>query len=65
MEDLEGKVNRANAEKTFQAVLFIFNTLFSLSKQNSVANSNDTVAYIVKMSYKQLYSSTYLKKKTL
>ena len=54
MEDLEGKVNRANAEKTFQAVLFIFNSLFSLSKQNSVANSNDTVAYIVKMSYKQL-----------
>ena len=65
MEDLEGKVNRAKAEKTFQAVLFIFNSLFSLSKQNSVANSNDTDAYIVKMSYKQLYSGTYLKKKTL
>ena len=65
MEDLEGKVNRADAEKTCQAVLFIFNSLFSLSKQNSVANSNDTVAYIVKMSYKQLYSGTYLKKKTL
>ena len=65
MEDLEGNVNRANAEKTFQAVFFIFNSLFSLSKQNSVANSNDTVAYIVKISYKQLYSGTYLKKKTL
>ena len=33
MEDLEGNVNRANAEKTFQAVFFIFNSLFSLSKQ--------------------------------
>ena len=68
MEDLEGNVNRANAEETFQAVFFfIFNSLFSLglSKQNSVANSNDTVAYIVKISYKQLYPGTYLKKKTL
>ena len=66
MEDLEGNVNRADAEKTFQAVFFfIFNSLFSLSKQNSVANSNDTVAYIVKISYKQLYSGTCLKKKTL
>ena len=62
MEDLEGNVNRANAEKTFKAVFFIFN---SLSKQNSVANSNDTVAHIVKISYKQLYSGTYLKEKTL
>ena len=48
MEDLEGNVYRTDAEKTFQAVFFIFNSLFSLSKQNSVANSNDTVAYIVK-----------------
>ena len=59
MENLEGNVNRAVAEKTFQAVFFIFNSMFSLSKQNSVANSNDTVAYIVKLSYKQLYSGTY------
>ena len=65
MEDLEGNVNRAGAEKKFQAVFFIFNSLFSLSKKNSAANSNDTVAYIVKISYKQLYSGTYLKKKTL
>ena len=65
MEDLEGNVNRADAEKTFQAVCFIFNSLFSLSKQNSVANSNDTVAYIVKILYKQQYSGTYLKKTTL
>ena len=65
MEDLEGNVNRADAEKTFQAVFFIFNSLFSLSKQNSVANSNDTVAYIVKISYKQLYSGTCLKKKNI
>ena len=65
MEDLEGNVNRAGAEKKFQAVFFIFNLSFSLSKKNSVANSNDTVAYIVKISYKQLYSGTYLKKKTL
>ena len=65
MEDFEGNVNRAGAEKKFQAVFFIFNSLFSLSKKNSVANSNDTVAYIVKISYKQLYSGTYLKKKTL
>ena len=50
MEDLEGNVNRADAEKTIHAVFFIFNSLFSLSKQNSVANSNDTVAYIVKIS---------------
>ena len=64
MEDLERNVNRADAEKTFQAVFF-FNSLFSLSKQNSVANSNDTVAYVVKISYKQLYSGTCLKKKTL
>ena len=63
MEDLEGNVNRADAEKTFQAVFFIFNSLFSLSKQNSVANSNDIVAYVVKISYKQLYSETYLKRK--
>ena len=63
MEDLEGNVNRAGAEKKFQTVFFIFNSLFSLSMKNSVANSNDTVAYIVKISYKQLYSSTYLKKK--
>ena len=61
MEDLEENVNRADAEKTFKAVFFIFNSLFSLSRQNSVANSNDTVAYIVKISYKQLYSGTYLK----
>ena len=65
MEDLEGNVNRAGAEKKFQAVFFISNSSFSLSKKNSVANSNDTVAYIVKISYKQLYSGTYLKKKTL
>ena len=66
MEDLEGNVNRADAEKRFQAVFFfIFNLLFSLSKQNSVANSNDTVAYIVNISYKQLYSGIYLKQKTL
>ena len=65
MEDLEGNVIRADAEKMFQAVFFIFNSLFSLSKQNSVANSNDTVAYFVKISYKQLYSGTCLKKKTL
>ena len=65
MEDLEGNVNRADAEKTFQAVFFIFNSLFSLSKQNSVANSNDTVAYIVKISYKQLYSGTCLKKENI
>ena len=63
MEDLEGNVNRAGAEKKFQAVFF--NSSFSLSKKNSVANSNDTVAYIVKISYKQLYSGTYLKKETL
>ena len=50
MEDLEGNVNRGDAEKTFQAKCFIFNSLFSLSWQNSVANSNDTVAYIVKIS---------------
>ena len=50
MEDLEGNANKADAEKTFQAVFFIFNSLFSLSNQNSVANSNDTVAYIVKIS---------------
>ena len=55
MEDLEGNVNRAGAEKTFQAVFLIFNSLFSLSKQNSVANSNDIVAYVVKISYKQLH----------
>ena len=54
MEDLEGNVNRADTEKTFQAVFFIFNSFL----QNSVANSNDTVAYIVKISYKQLYSGT-------
>ena len=65
MEDLEGNINRADAEKTFQAVFLVFNALFSSSKQNSVANSNDTAAYIVKISYKQLYSGTYLKKKTL
>ena len=65
MEDLEGNVNRADAEKTFHAAFFIFNSLFSLSKQNSVANSNDTVAYIVKIPYKQLYSGACLKKKTL
>ena len=65
MEDLEGDINRADAEKTFQAVFLVFNALFSSSKQNSVANSNDTAAYIVKISYKQLYSGTYLKKKTL
>ena len=35
MEDLEGNVNRANAKKTFRAVFFIFNSVFSLSKQNS------------------------------
>ena len=64
MEDLEGNINRADAEKTFQAVFFIFNSLLSLSKQNLVANSNDTVAYIVKISYKQLYSGTHLQKKT-
>ena len=46
MEDLEN-VNRADAEKMFQAGFFIFNSLFSLSKQNSVANSNDTVASLV------------------
>ena len=65
MEDLVGNINRADVEKTFQAVFLVFNELFSSSKQNSVANSNDTVAYIVKISYKQLYSGTYLKKKTL
>ena len=64
MEDLEGNINRDHAEKTFQAVFFIFNSLFSLSKPNSVANSNYTVAYIVKISYKQLYSGTHLQKKT-
>ena len=65
MEDLEGNANRADAEKKFQAVIFIFISLFSLSKKNSVANSNDTVAYIVKISYKQLYSGTYLKKENI
>ena len=65
MEDLERNVNRAGAEKKFQAVFFIFNSLFSLSKKKSVANSNDTVAYIVKISYTQLISGTYLKTKTL
>ena len=49
----------------FKLYFFVFNALFSSSKQNSVANSNDTAAYIVKISYKQLYSGTYLKKKTL
>ena len=34
MKDLEGNANRVDAEKTFQAVFFIFNSLFSLSKQN-------------------------------
>ena len=53
MEDLEGNINRADAEKTFQAVFLVFNALFSTSKQNSVANSTDTAAYIVKISYKQ------------
>ena len=48
MEDLEGNINRADAQRTFQAVFFVFNALFSSSKQNSVANSNDTAAYIVK-----------------
>ena len=65
MEDLVGNINRADVEKTFQAVFLVLNELFSSSKQNSVANSNDTAAYIVKISYKQLYSGTYLKKKTL
>ena len=50
MEDLEGNINRADVEKTFQAVFLVFNALFSSSKQNSVANSNDTAAYIVKIS---------------
>ena len=50
MEDLEGNINRADVEKTFQAVFLVLNALFSSSKQNSVANSNDTAAYIVKIS---------------
>ena len=65
MEDMEGTVKRAYAEKTFQAVFLVFNSLFSSSKQNSVANSNDTVAYIVKIPYKQLYSGTYLRNETI
>ena len=59
MEDLEGNVNRADAEKTFQAVIFLFLIhCFHYPSKIRVANSNDTVAYIVKISYKQLYSGT-------
>ena len=60
MEDMEGNVNRADVEKTFQAIYFVFDSWFTSSKQNSVANSYDTVDCIVKIPYKQLFSGIYL-----
>ena len=47
MEDMGRDVNRVDAEKTFQAVsLFLIHRFHSPSQQNSVANSNDTVALL-------------------
>ena len=47
MEDMGRNVNRADAEKTFEAVfLFLIHRFHSSSQQNSVANSNDKVALL-------------------
>ena len=51
--------------KSFKLYFLFLIHRFHYPRKKSVANSNDTVAYIVKISYKQLYSGTYLKKKTL
>ena len=47
MEDMGRNVNRADEEKTFQAVfLFLINRFHSSSQQNSVANFNDKIALL-------------------